>query len=64
MMFWLITQLLSGARLLIFSCSEHNINEILMFIPKYYITTRMQQYSNIENKNQQIINSKKTKSEN
>lgn len=48
----------NNAGLLIFSCSEHK-NEILMFI---LITTRKRQYANIENKNQQKINSKKNKS--
>ncbi|KAE9544309.1 hypothetical protein AGLY_001488 [Aphis glycines] len=51
----------NSAGLLIFPCSEHK-NKILMFILKYYITTRMRQYANIENKNQQKISSKKKKS--
>jgi len=47
--------------LLTFPCDEHK-NEILMFIVRYYITTRMRQFANIKNKNQKKINLKKKKS--
>jgi len=43
-----------SARLLIFPYSEHK-NEILMFILKYFITTRMRQYWNVENNKQKKI---------
>lgn len=47
--------------LLTFPCDKHK-TEILMFIVRYYITTRMRQFSNMENKNQNKMNLKKKKS--
>uniref|UniRef100_A0A2S2NYW9 Transposable element P transposase n=1 Tax=Schizaphis graminum TaxID=13262 RepID=A0A2S2NYW9_SCHGA len=51
----------NNTSLLTFPCDEHK-NEVLMFIIRYYITTRMRQFASIENKNQKKINLKKKKS--
>jgi len=50
----------NNSNLLKFPCDEHK-NEILMFIIRYYITIRMRQFSNVQNKNQDKINLKKKK---
>lgn len=50
----------NSTSLLTFPCDEHK-TEILMFMVRYYTTTRMRQFSNIENKNQNKINLKKKK---
>lgn len=49
------------ATLFTFPCDEHK-SDVLMFILKYYITTRMRQFSNMENKNQKKKNCNKKKS--
>jgi len=51
----------NNTSLLTFPWDEHK-TETLMFIVRYYITTRIRQFSNIENKNQNKIDLKKKKS--